>query len=173
MRQIDFVTLRKNLFLPVEWKVIAIFADDHLGQQPGSGDAAFEQTLRQGRDHRSQIGIGAVNKLAANRPAAQKAGRFVIELLGDFLPDAAPVLRLRFDRIEIDHLFNDGKILRYADRAILADGHRASFSTEDDAEEFSTGLAESSGIASSNCNCAGSSASLLTPKRRRAKASSF
>jgi hypothetical protein len=37
-----------------------------------------------------------MNELAANSPPTKKAAQFVIELFRDFLPDAAPVLRLRF-----------------------------------------------------------------------------
>ena len=45
----------------------------------------------------------------------------VIQLLTDFLPNAAPCFRLGFDRFGIDHLFNHRKILRQARLALAYD----------------------------------------------------
>jgi hypothetical protein len=56
--------------------------------------------------------VGFVNVFAAHQPAAQKAARLIIQLLGDFLTDQPPVLRLRFDHVRIDHFFHYGQVLR-------------------------------------------------------------
>ncbi len=37
--------------------------------------------------------------------------RLVIQLFTDFLPNAAPLGQLRFDRLRINHLFHDRQVL--------------------------------------------------------------
>ena len=50
--QMDLMPPRKNLFLPIQRQMIAVFGDQNLRQQTGRGQAAVLQPLRQRRDHR-------------------------------------------------------------------------------------------------------------------------
>ena len=43
--ELDSVALVVDLLLPVERQVIAIFGDDDLGKESGSGKAAFDEAL--------------------------------------------------------------------------------------------------------------------------------
>lgn len=121
------VAAGEDLFLPVERKVIAVFAHEDLGQQSGRGQAAFAQALGQRRDDGSQIGVGAVNVFAADDPPAQEAAGFVIELFVHFLADAAPGLRRGLHRFGIDDLFDERKIFRQARGAHFAGTGRVRF----------------------------------------------
>ena len=46
--KMNFVAGLENLLLPVKWNVVAEFADNHLGQEPGSGDAAVLEFYQAG-----------------------------------------------------------------------------------------------------------------------------
>ena len=53
-----------------------------------------------------------MNVFAPDEAPAQEAGWLVIELLGDFLADQAPLRGLRFHRLGIDHLLDHGQVFR-------------------------------------------------------------
>ncbi len=125
------VAAGKDLFLTVERKVVAVFADQHLGEQTGRRQPAFAQALGQRRDDGGEIGVGAVNEFAANDPAAQETAGFVVELFVHFLADAAPGLRLCFHRLGIDDLFDQRQMLRQTRPALRA-GTRSAFFPQTD-----------------------------------------
>lgn len=54
----------------------------------------------------------SLRSAAPDQMAAEKLPRSVVELFGDFLPDAAPGLRVGFDRAGVDDFLNDRKMLR-------------------------------------------------------------
>ncbi|MEN9576773.1 MAG: hypothetical protein RL514_4628 [Verrucomicrobiota bacterium] len=110
-RQMHLVAVPEDLFLPIQRKVIAVFADQHLRQQARCGQAAIQQPFRQGCDHGRLVEFHPVNVFAADHAAAQKAGRFVIELFADFLADATPALRRGFHRLGINHFFDSRQVL--------------------------------------------------------------
>lgn len=67
----------------------------------------------------------SLRSAAPDQMAAEKLPRSVVELLGDFLPDAAPGLRVGFDRAGVDDFLNDRQVLREAGpagRSGAADG---------------------------------------------------
>ena len=63
----------------------------------------------------------------ADRPAPQKARRFVIELFADFLPDAAPHFGLRLHRLGLNDFFDHRQVVRQARRAFAAGTNNRKF----------------------------------------------
>ena len=109
-----------NLFLPIQWQMVAVFADQHLREQTRRGQPAFLQTFGQRGNHRSQVQFRAVNIFFADRPAAQKTRRFIIQLLAHFLPDATPVLRRGFHGCGFNHFFDHWQVIGQARRTVFA-----------------------------------------------------
>ena len=114
------VTANKNLFLPVKWKVVAVFAHQDVRQQSGRSQSTLLQTFRQRRDERGAVQINAVNIFSANGSAAQKARRLEVQLLADFLADAAPALRCGLHRFGINDFLHHRQVVRQARRALFA-----------------------------------------------------
>ena len=123
---------KENLFLPEEGQMIAVFADQHLRQQARRGQTAFLQTRRQGRHHRGQIQLHAGHIFFADEPPAQKTGRFIIQLLADFLPDAAPLFGSGFHRFRFEHFLDHRQVLRQPRRAFLPGPTHGDFGGGDD-----------------------------------------
>ena len=124
-RQMHFVAAGEDVFLPVEREVVAVFADEDVREQTGRGQSAFAQTLGQQCDDGGEIGVGAVNVFAADDAAPQEAAGFVVELFVYLLADTAPGFRLRFHRLGIEDLFDDGKIFGQSRCALFAGTGRA------------------------------------------------
>ncbi len=97
------VSRGKDLLLPVKRKVAAKFRDEDRGDEARRGDASVLQRVQRREDGRGQ-GMIAAHELAPHEPAFEKARRFVIELLGDFLADAAPRLRAALHRLPLRRL---------------------------------------------------------------------
>ena len=72
--------LKKDLFLPIQRQMVAVFGHQDVRQQARRGQAAVLQPFRQRRDHRGKGRRNAGNIFFADGAAAQKAGRFVIQL---------------------------------------------------------------------------------------------
>jgi hypothetical protein len=109
-RKFNVVALFENMFLSIQGKMIGVFADHHLGQQTGGGQATFLQAGRQRRGDRRHILVGAMDERAADGAAPQKTRGLVIQLFGDFLADAAPGFRLRLHRLGVDDFLDDGQV---------------------------------------------------------------
>ena len=84
-RQLHAVTA-ENSFLAIERKMIRIFADNHLGQQPWSGQPLLDRLGEPlGNDH---IGLARLTGVFGPHILDHdQAGRNVIELLADLLAD--------------------------------------------------------------------------------------
>src|SRR5882762_9120779 len=108
-----------NLLLPIKRKMIDELAHDDLREQSRSRAAALLQDRGKWCDHRHGPGILARDILAPYQPAFQEPRRFIVELLADFLADAAPLLRSSCDLFRIDDLFDDRQILGPAMSATL------------------------------------------------------
>ncbi len=108
-----------RLLLTIEREVVAVFANDNVGEQSGGGGAAVLKDVQRGGD-RWRGGIAAADILAPDEPAAHEARGRNVELAGDFLANAAPLCGLRaHDVRNYDFLF-DGQVLREAGTAFLA-----------------------------------------------------
>ena len=124
-RQLHVVAAGEDLFLTIKRKVVAVFADEDVREQTGRGQSAFAQTLGQQCDDGGEIGVGAVNVFAADDAATQEAAGFVVELFVHLLADAAPGFRLRFHRLGIEDLFDDGKMFGQSRTTLFAGTGRA------------------------------------------------
>ena len=101
----------EDFFLPVERKVVAVFADDDGGKQPRCCDAAVLQGVESRDDGRCKRVIFAHVFLPNDVPFEELRG-LVIEQLGDFFADAAPLAGAAFYRLGDDSFFDDAKIIR-------------------------------------------------------------
>ena len=120
----------EDLFLAVEGKGSAVFADNGVCQKAGGGEAAVLQTRGQGSGQRCQVRIGAMDVGAADEAAARVAGQLIVQLLADFLTDLPPVYRTLFDSFRVNDFFDDGQVFwktgRVAGRALGAwDGRQS------------------------------------------------
>ena len=104
------VPLLVNLFLSIEGQMVAVFSHHDLRQQARRGQAAIQQSFRQGGDHRRRVQFGSMHKLSAHDSAPEKTPRLIIQLLADFLADATPGFRLGLDRFGIDHFFHHRQV---------------------------------------------------------------
>lgn len=120
--QMHAMALPINLFLTVERRMIAIFGDEDLRQQPCGGQTALLQPWRQRRDDRSRVHIAPAHILAPDEPEPQKARRFIVELLADFLSDAAPRGGVCLDRLRVEHLLNEWQMIGPSGRAFVFSG---------------------------------------------------
>ena len=120
--QVHAVALTVNGFLPVERKMIGVLGDEHLREQPCRGQAALLQARRQRRDDRGRVRVSTPHELAPDQPAAQKARRFVVELLAELRSDAAPRCRARLDWFRVEGLLDDRQVLGQAGRAFTLRG---------------------------------------------------
>ena len=98
-------------FLSVQGKMIAVLADQHLGQETRRGQAAIQKPLRQGGNEWCPVTVRPVDVLRADHTAAQKASRFVIELFTDFLPDPSPFQRCGLHGFGLDHFLHHRQVL--------------------------------------------------------------
>jgi hypothetical protein len=101
-----------DLFLSIEWLMVAIFTEDHLGQSHRSNNTALLQTLKQGSDDRSKLGFFAPHELVANDLTSEKLRRLVVQHLGDFFSDTSEGFRIGSDFLRLDDLLLDRQILR-------------------------------------------------------------
>src|SRR2546430_15813897 len=97
----------------------AILAYNHMSQKPRGCDPPLQKPIGQSRDERRKVRRIAPNVAAADQAPAQEPGRLIIQLLTDFLADAAPGFRGLFDWLGVDHFFDDREIFREP-RAALA-----------------------------------------------------
>ena len=111
-RQMNPVAISKNRLLSVERKVIAIFADDDLGQKSGRGDAALLQTRRQGRDHRNGFRVPTPHVFAPDQASAQEAPRLIVELFANLRTNQAPSLWRLLHFLRIDNLLDNRQLRR-------------------------------------------------------------
>src|SRR5580658_6167334 len=84
-RQVHPMAAPVDLFLPVQRKVVAVFAYKDLRQQPWRGDATLLELLRQRRDDWRVLALPAMHVLSPDQPPPNESGRLVVELLADFL----------------------------------------------------------------------------------------
>ena len=78
-RQPDLVARPVDRFLPVERKMIAIFAHDDLREEPRCHEAALQERIGQRRDDGHGIEHAALHILGAHRAPAQEARGFIVE----------------------------------------------------------------------------------------------
>ena len=111
-RKGDPVAGAQDRFLPVEWKMVAVFGHGDAGQKAGRGDAAFLRQCGKWRDDRRGVLILARDILGPNDHAADVAGGFAVEQLGALLADAAPLFGLGGDLLGLEDFLDDGQMLR-------------------------------------------------------------
>ena len=109
------------MLLPIERQMIHVLANDDRGDEPGRSDAALLQGL-QWSDHWRGKRMILADIFRAHDPPLEEAAWLKVELLGDFLAHAAPVLRtcLHFPRHEdLLHYFGgrrDARLVRLTRR---------------------------------------------------------
>ena len=79
------VLTREDFGLPVERQVIAVFANQHVGQKPRPGAAALNRARRK-RRLRERFTAGA-GHARADDPAHDKASGDILQLFGNILTD--------------------------------------------------------------------------------------
>ena len=110
-RQVDLMAGFKDLLLTVEGKVVAVFANNNRGQQAGGGEAGVLQSS-EGSDDGRGFRLVLPDVFAPDEVTAEKAAGGVVELLGDFLSDAAPSLRVPFYWFRINDFLDDWQVFR-------------------------------------------------------------
>ena len=88
--QMDLMASSEDVLLAVKRQVIDVFAHDDGGQESRGGDAAFLQSLGQGRSDRRLLAPLAANIFAADQTTQQKPRGFIIKLLADLRAEQAP-----------------------------------------------------------------------------------
>ena len=107
----DLVAGFEDLLLTVEGKMIAVFADDDGSEQAGGGEAGVLQGGERSDDGRG-FRLVLPDVFAPDEVAAEKTARGVVKLLGDFLTDAAPALRILLYGFRINDLIRCRSPLR-------------------------------------------------------------
>ena len=165
------MTLLVNLFLPIKGKVVAVFSHHDLRQQaPGAGRLRSNNrsgNARRSRAHRQGWSLGHI--FPAHHPAFEETARLIIQLLADFLADAAPRFGLGLDRFGVDDFLHHRQVLRQARHPWLGWLLERSLS---DATTATAAAAALSGNVS-NSSWLRSSCSLLAPKTRLTSKSIF
>jgi len=87
----------RDLLLPVQWHVVAVFAYDDLRDQTRSRDTALLKLLGQWRDDGHTILFVARHVFAPDEAAAKEVGWLTVELLGHLRADEAPCLNVAAD----------------------------------------------------------------------------
>ena len=108
---VNIVPCGEDFLLPVERKVVGVFADDDCCKQPGRCDAAVFQGVESRDDGRCKRVIFAHVFLPNDVPFEKLCG-LVIEQLGAFFADAAPLAGAAFYRLGDDSFFDDAQIIR-------------------------------------------------------------
>jgi len=101
---------RKDLFLPIQRQMVVVFGHQNVRQQARCRQTAVLQPFRQGRNHRGLSQLDAVDIFFADRAAAEKAGRFVIQLFADLLSNATPLFRRTLQRFSSMTSSTTGKL---------------------------------------------------------------
>ena len=132
--------ISKTRFLSGERKVIAIFADDDLGQKSWRGDAALLPALRQGRDPQNRFRVPTPLVFAPDLASAQEAPRFVVALFANLRTNPAPSLWRLLHFLRIDNFLDNRQVRRPSlSRARIAPCSRfvpRSASSREDASAF-------------------------------------
>ncbi len=80
-----------DAFLAVEREMVAVFADQDVGQQSRRGQAAVLQARGQRGDDGGRFPVRFADILGPDQPAAQQAAGLVVELFADLFADLAPL----------------------------------------------------------------------------------
>ena len=112
--QLHAVTASEDPFLSIQRKMIAVLADQYVGQKSGCRKAPFPKALRQRCDDRSRILVHLANIPGTHQSAAKEPARLIIELLADFLSDPTPLRGVCQHGLRFEHFFNHRQMFRNA-----------------------------------------------------------
>ena len=93
---------------------MAVFADDHLGQQSRCGNTTLLQTVGQGRNDWRKFRLLFTHEFAPYDLAAEELPRPVVQHFGDFFSNTAERFRIVSDFLRFDYLLFDRQFLRPA-----------------------------------------------------------
>ena len=112
----------EHFLLAVVWQMKGEAVVNHLGDERGSGVAAFLQAGWQRGDDGLGERLVDEHEFATDEADAQKLGALEMELLADFLANAAVGAWIGHNFRRIEGLLDDGEVLRDARLAGLGFG---------------------------------------------------
>jgi hypothetical protein len=100
-----------DLFLAVKREMIAVLGNGHGSDEARGSNACSLKRGRQWSDYRRLSVVAAANVFRTHRAATQESGWLVVEMLADFLADAAPLVWGGLYFVRLDNRLDYRKVL--------------------------------------------------------------